>query len=345
MRERAELSRGLRPIDALRLPDPREDQTRAARIREETRARIERIQQIDHELALLRATEKATRQLAEAEKAIHAARERFKPTPPRFHVEETNRVLTPEELRASMGFQTRPTPLELEDRPIRPETPDTSAEDAFRAQVDRLREIDEERNELAERLRQSRITMEDLFGLGPETEKPEPVGPDPQVFAAATYAASGLTSALGDIARGTQSASEAFREFGIRFLEQVAQMIIQATVLRAIMSSLGFTQTATGAFVSSAPVPAAAHGGTFRVGGSGGLDSQLVALKASPGEMIRVTNGANSYGGDTPIALTVVNRPSPVFADEVAARMSSGARAGVVASALSRPGRRGRRAT
>ena len=81
------------------------------------------------------------------------------------------------------------------------------------------------------------------------------------------------------------------------------------------------------------------HSGSELV--SGGLDSQLVAMKLSPGEVVNVGKGANSYGSDQPITLTVVNRPAPVFADEVASRMSGTAKAGVVASALARPGRRG----
>lgn len=169
--------------------------------------------------------------------------------------------------------------------------------------------------------------------------------PDPQVFTGAASAASGLTSALGDIARGSQEASDAIRDFGVNFLQQMASMILQATLLRTIMGALGFTQTATGSFVESASIPAAAHGGTFRVGGSGGIDSQLVALRASPGEMVRVTNGANSAGEYGPVQVALTVRPPAVIADEVMARSSSRARAAVTASALSRPGRRGRRAT
>jgi hypothetical protein len=96
--------------------------------------------------------------------------------------------------------------------------------------------------------------------------------------------------------------------------------------------------------VAAQAVPAAtgAHGGTWRVGGFGGLDSQLVSMKLSPGELVRVSNGANSGGeGDVHVALTV--RPPAVIADEVMARSSPDARAAIVASALRRSGRRGMR--
>ena len=67
-------------------------------------------------------------------------------------------------------------------------------------------------------------------------------------------------------------------------------------------------------------------------------------MKVSPGELIRVTNGANSTGrdGDVHVALTV--RPPAVIADDVMARASPEARAAIVGSALRRPGRRGARA-
>ncbi|MCG3133028.1 MAG: hypothetical protein HMLKMBBP_00114 [Planctomycetes bacterium] len=65
-------------------------------------------------------------------------------------------------------------------------------------------------------------------------------------------------------------------------------------------------------------------------------------MKLSPGELVRVTNGANADGeGDVHVALTV--RPPAVIADEVMARSSPEARAAIVGSALRRSGRRGMR--
>jgi hypothetical protein len=167
---------------------------------------------------------------------------------------------------------------------------------------------------------------------------------------AANGLSGGVAQALEDIARGSRSATEAFREFAADFAFQVARMIEQALIMKAIMalfSGLGGAGGAAGAAggeVAAQAVPAAtgAHGGTWRVGGFGGLDSQLVSMKLSPGELVRVSNGANSGGdGDVHVALTV--RPPAVIADEVMARSSPDARAAIVASALRRSGRRGMR--
>ena len=162
----------------------------------------------------------------------------------------------------------------------------------------------------------------------------------------------GVASALEDIARGSKTATEAFRAFAADFAFQVVRMIEQALIMKAILSLFpglggaagGAAGAGTGAAAASAaPAPAGAHGGTWRVGGFGGLDSQLVTMKLSPGELVRVSNGANQGGGngDVHVALTV--RPPAVIADEVMARSSPDARAAIVASALRRSGRRGMR--
>jgi len=162
----------------------------------------------------------------------------------------------------------------------------------------------------------------------------------------------GVANALEQIARGSKTAGEAFREFAVDFAFQVARMIEQALIMKAILALFPGLGAAGGAAGASAGAGAAAagaaatgaHGGTWRVGGFGGLDSQLVTMRLSPGEMVRVTNGANSGGGtgDVHVALSV--RPPAVIADEVMAKSSPEARAAVVATALSRSGRRGMRA-
>ena len=46
------------------------------------------------------------------------------------------------------------------------------------------------------------------------------------------------------------------------------------------------------------------HGGVFRVGGTGGIDSRMVSFRATPGEVVAVGH-ARSGGGGGPVALTV----------------------------------------
>lgn len=56
-------------------------------------------------------------------------------------------------------------------------------------------------------------------------------------------------------------------------------------------------------------LPGFKTGGSFKVGGSGGLDSQLVAFKATPGEMVDIKKPGQMNGG----AMAVHVIPSPYF--------------------------------
>lgn len=52
----------------------------------------------------------------------------------------------------------------------------------------------------------------------------------------------GLSNAIMDVANGTKSAGEAFREFAAQFLAQIAQMIIQQMIFNALKGSFGFAE-------------------------------------------------------------------------------------------------------
>ena len=80
------------------------------------------------------------------------------------------------------------------------------------------------------------------------------------------------------------------------------------------------------------------------MGGFGGLDTQLVRMRLSPGELVKVSGGANSGGDGTVLHNHLVVRPPAVIADTVAEKMSREARAAIVASAVHRGSRRGARA-
>lgn len=156
-------------------------------------------------------------------------------------------------------------------------------------------------------------------------------------------------TAFGAIRSGTQSVGTALRQFASDFMLDLSAMVAKALVLRAIANGFGGAAPSAAPAAAPAgtptqvPAPAAAHGGQWRVGGMGGLDSQLVMLRASPGELVRVTNGANSGTGGEPLHATLVVRPPAVIADEVMAKASPAAKAALVYSSLQRGGRRGSR--
>lgn len=170
---------------------------------------------------------------------------------------------------------------------------------------------------------------------------------------------SGTARAMQDLARGAASAQDAVRGFALGFVDAMQQVAAQQAaiaLMKSAFAAFGIAspsadQLASGpapnVTVTSASPTGAAHGGTWRVAGVGGLDSQYVRMKLSPGELVRVTDGANQGrrgGGDGGFHGTLVVRPPAVVASEVAAKMDRNARASIVASATARPGRRARRA-
>lgn len=82
------------------------------------------------------------------------------------------------------------------------------------------------------------------------------------------------------------------------------------------------------------------HGGSFTVGGSGGVDSQMVAFRATPGEMVDVRKGGQSRGGEVTIRIEAEEGKMfrPVVRAEargVAVQVTQAAAPGLVQSSVS----------
>jgi len=78
-----------------------------------------------------------------------------------------------------------------------------------------------------------------------------------------------------------------------------------------------------GAILGGLKLPGFAKGGSIMPGGSGGIDSQIVAFRKSPKERVDITNPGQSFGGTTRVIVTtnddrfnayVDNRASPIAA-------------------------------
>lgn len=159
----------------------------------------------------------------------------------------------------------------------------------------------------------------------------------------------GFTAAFTDFITGAASAKEAGKAFATQFIADTTAMIAQQLVLRAIMGAL-FPSGQLAAPIA-ANVPGAALGGSFKVGGFGGPDSQLAMLRVSPGERIDVSPPGKSGGGDIHIhdhvGVGVQTERSPDRLDDMvirivardAARNGPGFRAIQQAAGLRRQGR------
>jgi hypothetical protein len=72
-------------------------------------------------------------------------------------------------------------------------------------------------------------------------------------------------------------------------------------VMAGLQAAAGAVQIAT---IRSQAAPKFATGGSFKVGGSGGIDSQLVQFKATPGEMVDVRKN-NQTKEATSVSVTI----------------------------------------
>lgn len=102
----------------------------------------------------------------------------------------------------------------------------------------------------------------------------------------------GLSNSFIEIAEGTKDMGKAFEDFAKNFLKQMAQMIIQAQILKAIQGmGLGFAE---GGMVG--PVRKYATGGHVRGPGSATSDSILARL--SNGEFVSDARTVSHFGAD-----------------------------------------------
>ena len=133
---------------------------------------------------------------------------------------------------------------------------------------------------------------------------------------------------------GLQKSQDAFDDTARRFGDQFAYNMERALSgdikgafldmlsdsLRASLASIGtslFKSTGGGGFNLGSIVgslfkslPGFSTGGSFKVGGAGGIDSQLMAFRATPGEMVDIRRPGQDLGGG---GFSLQVTPSPYF--------------------------------
>ncbi|WP_421930130.1 phage tail tape measure protein [Nitratireductor rhodophyticola] len=109
----------------------------------------------------------------------------------------------------------------------------------------------------------------------------------------ASSAADGITGSFEGIGSGIAEAIKGTREW-----KDVALDAIRS-VASSILSNMNFGGGIFGGLLKGllGGLVGFANGGSFRVGGSGGIDSQLVAFKASPNETVDIRKPGQDAGG------------------------------------------------
>lgn len=104
--------------------------------------------------------------------------------------------------------------------------------------------------------------------------------------------------------RGTKDVEDAFADMVTGILQEMARLRFQKQIAGFLTSLLGGSipdaPTTTDFGVEPPDVPGMQHGGSFEVGGTGGVDSSMVAFRATPGEQVHVVPQGRGGGGGGP---------------------------------------------
>lgn len=132
-----------------------------------------------------------------------------------------------------------------------------------------------------------------------------------EVSSVASSLGSGVSSALHSAATGAQTLNDAVKNL----LSSLSQMLLNQAFQKLFASAAGsFFDPRNVSFETTVipavgKIPGFAQGGLSKVGGSGGIDSQLISLRASPGELIGVSKSGD-FGGEANVQVNVINAPA-----------------------------------
>lgn len=147
-------------------------------------------------------------------------------------------------------------------------------------------------------------------------------------------AGSALNSFTGALQQG-KSIAEAFRDSWLSALSSIISKINEAAAA-AFATQLFGGPGAVGGFGNIlggiGGLLGFATGGSFKVGGSGGPDSQFVPLALSPGEIVNVSKGEGSSGRASPVQVVVKVDANPYFDARVAQVSAPGAQRAAVSA-------------
>lgn len=116
---------------------------------------------------------------------------------------------------------------------------------------------------------------------------------------------------------------EFFAEIANRFVDRLIDQGLNAIFDALGKSDAGGWMLSLGNVLGGLKLPGFATGGSFTVGGSGGIDSQLMMFRATPGEMVNV-----SHGNDNKRATNVFDMRGAVVTQDLLDQMNQIAAAG-----------------
>lgn len=130
-------------------------------------------------------------------------------------------------------------------------------------------------------------------------------------FSGLNAAAENVSQSFGRAFEDMIISGQGWRDTMASLLQDIAREILRLAVITPLMDNIksGITNAfgsgggGLGGLFSS--LPGFASGGSFQVGGAGGIDSQLVAFRASPNERVTITRPDQERGGGMNITVNV----------------------------------------
>jgi hypothetical protein len=115
-----------------------------------------------------------------------------------------------------------------------------------------------------------------------------------------------IANTFTSIIDGSKKAKDAIADL----LKQMAKMLIDNAMKSLFGTLFGGAGGSGGGLLSTlfGALPGFANGGSFKVGGAGGTDSQLVAFRASPSERVSISKPGQERGSGNPAPVIRINQ-------------------------------------
>ena len=138
-------------------------------------------------------------------------------------------------------------------------------------------------------------------------------------FSGLNQTAESVSESFGRSLEGMILDGKNWRDSLAGFMQDIARELIRTAALTPLMNALkgGITSGFSGGGFFSG-LPGFANGGSFKVGGAGGIDSQLVAFRASPTETVSVSKPSQEGRGGVSVSVPITIDATGADAAELA---------------------------
>jgi tape measure domain-containing protein len=163
------------------------------------------------------------------------------------------------------------------------------------------KQLADDQEELKNKLKENQTELQKYAIAAQDTQK--------SIMDFAFNGVKSLEDNLVDLVRGTKSVSDAFKDMADSIISDLIRMQVKKSITGPLSAGIDEIISSGGSSGILSGIGGAlgfASGGSFKVGGVGGPDSQLVPLRLTPGEVVNVKKGGQGGGMGVP-NITIIN--------------------------------------